>query len=253
MSLAASALPNDPVSARLAEIGHEFDHTFSLELSRIEAALEALSRPQDRVPPVFHVAGTNGKGSVCAFLRAITEEAARRAHVFTSPHLIRPNERIRVAGKLVGDAQFISALDKIAATGALVTYFEAITAAAFLLFAETPADAVILETGLGGRVDATNIFPKPAAAIVTPRGQQLDVFDLADDHAAQLHRSVLHHVAGVREVDRDGLASAERDLAHQHQQRERPEERGQHQRAYFEFETALVHSGDATRWFPSVR
>ncbi|HWA21093.1 MAG TPA: folylpolyglutamate synthase/dihydrofolate synthase family protein [Caulobacterales bacterium] len=168
MSPAASALPHDPVSARLAEIGHEFDHTFSLELSRIEAALEALGRPQDRLAPVFHVAGTNGKGSVCAFLRAITEGAGRRAHVFTSPHLIRPNERIRIAGKLVSDAQFIAALDKLAATGALVTYFEAITAAALLLFAEMPADAVILETGLGGRVDATNIFPKPAAAIITP-------------------------------------------------------------------------------------
>jgi dihydrofolate synthase/folylpolyglutamate synthase len=168
VSPAASALPHDPVTARLAEIGHEFDHTFSLELSRIEAALEALGRPQDRLAPVFHVAGTNGKGSVCAFLRAIMEGAGRRAHVFTSPHLIRPNERIRIAGKLVSDAQFIAALDKLAATGALVTYFEAITAAAFLLFAETPADAVILETGLGGRVDATNIFPKPAAAIITP-------------------------------------------------------------------------------------
>jgi dihydrofolate synthase/folylpolyglutamate synthase len=168
VSLTAFALVNDPVAVRLAEIGHEFDHTYSLELSRIEVALEALGRPQDRLPPVFHVAGTNGKGSVCAYLRAITEAAGRKPHVFTSPHLIRPNERVRIAGKLATDAQFLAALDRIADTGALVTYFEAITAAAFLMFAETPADCVVLETGLGGRVDATNIFPHPAATIVTP-------------------------------------------------------------------------------------
>ncbi len=184
MSLAASALPRDPVSARLAEIGHEFDHTFALELDRIEHALALLGNPHLRLPPVIHVAGTNGKGSVCAFLRAITEASGRKAHVFTSPHLIRSNERVRVAGKLVTDAKFIEALDRIAATGALVTYFEAVTAAAFLLYAETPADVVVLETGLGGRVDATNIFPKPAATVITPI--DLDHAQLLGDTIAKI-------------------------------------------------------------------
>lgn len=188
MSLAASVSSADPVSARLAEIGHEFDHTFALELSRIEAALEALGRPQDRMPPVFHVAGTNGKGSTCAFLRAIAEAGGLRAHVFTSPHLIRPNERVRVAGSLVSDAQFLAALNCLAATGAQVTYFEAITAAAFLLFAENPADILVLETGLGGRVDATNIFARPAATIITP-------IDL--DHA-QLLGDTIAKIAGEK-------------------------------------------------------
>ncbi len=160
--------PTDPVSARLAKVGVEFGHGHALALTRIEDALEALGRPQDRLPPVIHVAGTNGKGSVCAYLRAITEAAGLKAHVFTSPHLIRPNERVRVAGALVSDAQFIAALDRVAATGVEVTYFEAITAAAFVMYAETPADLLVLETGLGGRVDATNVLPKPAATIITP-------------------------------------------------------------------------------------
>jgi dihydrofolate synthase/folylpolyglutamate synthase len=158
----------DPVSLRLAQVGQEFGHGHALELSRIEAVLEALGRPQDRVPPVIHVAGTNGKGSTCAYLRSITEAAGLKAHVFTSPHLIRPNERVRVAGKLASDEQFLAALDHVAAPKLEVTYFEAITAAAFLMFAETPADILALETGLGGRVDATNILAKPAVTIITP-------------------------------------------------------------------------------------
>jgi dihydrofolate synthase/folylpolyglutamate synthase len=160
--------PTDPVSARLAKVGVEFGHGHALELARIENALEALGRPQDRLPPVIHVAGTNGKGSVCAYLRAITEAAGLKAHVFTSPHLIRPNERVRVAGNLVTDAQFIAALDRVADTGVEVTYFEAITAAAFVMYAETPADLLALEVGLGGRFDATNVLPRPAATIITP-------------------------------------------------------------------------------------
>jgi dihydrofolate synthase/folylpolyglutamate synthase len=166
--IATSFAPQDRVSARLAQIGQEFGHGHALELTRIEAALEALGRPQDRLPPVIHVAGTNGKGSTCAYLRSITEAAGLKAHVFTSPHLIRPNERVRVAGKLASDEQFLAALDRVAAANVEITYFEAITAAAFLMFAETPADILALETGLGGRVDATNIFAKPAVTIITP-------------------------------------------------------------------------------------
>lgn len=156
-----------PVAARLAEIGVEFDHGLALDLSRIEAALAALGHPERRLPPILHVAGTNGKGSTCAFARAIAEAAGLKAHVFTSPHLVRPNERVRVAGTLASDADLIAALDRIAATGRPVTYFEAVTAAAFLLFADTHADVTILEVGLGGRLDATNVVT-PAMCAITP-------------------------------------------------------------------------------------
>ncbi len=158
----------DPVSRRLAEIGHEFNHGMALQLDRIAVALEALGDPHRKLPPVFHVAGTNGKGSTCAFLRAIAEAAGLRAHVFASPHLIVPNERVRLNGKLVSDAAFIDAIDRVAATGLTLTYFEAMTAAAFVLFAETPADVLVLEVGLGGRFDATNVIAHPAASVIAP-------------------------------------------------------------------------------------
>jgi dihydrofolate synthase/folylpolyglutamate synthase len=161
---------SDPVSRRLERIGQEFGPNFSLELDRMHAALNALGDPHLRLPPVLHVAGTNGKGSTCAFLRAIIEGADLKAHVFTSPHLITPNERIRVAGRLADDDALIDAIDRVAAVGVEVSYFEALTAAAFLLFAETPADAVVLEVGLGGRLDATNMIARPAASVITPIG-----------------------------------------------------------------------------------
>ncbi|MDX2234707.1 MAG: folylpolyglutamate synthase/dihydrofolate synthase family protein [Hyphomonadaceae bacterium] len=159
---------DDPVSRRLAAIGHEFNHALALKLDRIEAALDALGRPHDRLPPTIHVAGTNGKGSTCAFLRAIAEAAGLRTHVFSSPHLVRPNERVRLDGALVGDDAFIDAIDRVAATGLTLTYFEAMTAAAFLLFAETPADMLVLEVGLGGLFDATNVIARPAVAVIAP-------------------------------------------------------------------------------------
>jgi dihydrofolate synthase / folylpolyglutamate synthase len=167
----------DPVSLRLAEIGHEFGHGMALKLDRIEAALEALGQPHDRLPPVLHVAGTNGKGSTCAFLRAMTEAAGLRAHVFTSPHLIFPNERVRLAGALASDETFIAAIDHVAALGMTLPYFEVLTAAAFLMFAETPADVLILEVGLGGRFDATNVIKRPATTTIAP---------IALDHTAIL-------------------------------------------------------------------
>ena len=158
----------DPVSRRLAAIGREFDHGMALQLDRILVALDALGRPHEKLPPVLHVAGTNGKGSTCAFLRAITEAAGLHAHVFSSPHLIVPNERVRLAGHLVSDDAFVAAIDRVAATGLTLTYFEAMTAAAFLLFAEMPADVLVLEVGLGGRFDATNIIAHPAATVIAP-------------------------------------------------------------------------------------
>jgi dihydrofolate synthase/folylpolyglutamate synthase len=141
-----------------------------LSLGRIERLLEALGRPQTRLPPVIHVAGTNGKGSTVAFMRAILEAAGRRVHVYTSPHLVRFNERIRLAGELVDDAGLDEALDvcERVNAGQSISVFEISTAAAFWLFSRTPADVLLLEVGLGGRFDATNVIPHPAVTVVTP-------------------------------------------------------------------------------------
>jgi len=134
-----------------------------LGLDRITRLLDRLGRPQDKLPPVFHVAGTNGKGSTCAFLRTILESAGLTVHMFTSPHLVRFNERTRIAGKLITDEELASLLEKVLDTGTDIgpSFFEVATAVAFLAFARTPADACILEVGLGGRLDATNVIQKP--------------------------------------------------------------------------------------------
>src|SRR5690349_11447713 len=134
-----------------------------LGLARIAAVLDRLGRPQDRLPPVLHVAGTNGKGSTVAFLRAALEADGCAVHVFTSPHLVRFNERIRIAGRLVEDAELEGLLREVLDAGKAIqpSFFEVATAAAILAFARTPADACILEVGLGGRLDATNIIERP--------------------------------------------------------------------------------------------
>ena len=134
-----------------------------LGLERVAAVLERLGRPQDRLPPVFHVAGTNGKGSTVAFLRAALEASGLKVHAFTSPHLVRFNERIRIAGKLVDDESLSGLLSEVldAGKGVEPSFFEVATAAAILAFARNPADACILEVGLGGRLDATNIVEHP--------------------------------------------------------------------------------------------
>jgi dihydrofolate synthase / folylpolyglutamate synthase len=141
-----------------------------LSLERIEVLLAKLGHPERKLPPVIHVAGTNGKGSTCAFLRAMLEAAGMRVHVYTSPHLVSINERVRLAGVLVSDAQHLEAFERveIVNAGAPITVFEITTAAAFLLFAETPADVLVLEVGLGGRFDATNVIDRPLASIITP-------------------------------------------------------------------------------------
>lgn len=150
-----------------------YPETIDLSLDRIKAALDRLGRPQDRLPPVIHVAGTNGKGSTCAFLRAMAEAAGLSVHVASSPHLVRFNERIRLAGKLIEDAPLIDLLDRVFDAvsdqpGEQITHFEATMAAAFLAFAEVPADLLVLETGLGGRFDATNIVAEPIMSVITP-------------------------------------------------------------------------------------
>ena len=141
-----------------------------LSLGRIERLLAELGHPEAKTPPVIHVAGTNGKGSTVAFMRAILEAAGKRVHVYTSPHLVRFNERIRLAGQLVDDARLDAALNvcERVNAGQPISVFEITTAAAFLLFSETPADYLLLEVGLGGRFDATNVIAKPAASVITP-------------------------------------------------------------------------------------
>jgi dihydrofolate synthase / folylpolyglutamate synthase len=141
-----------------------------LSLGRIERLLDALGRPQDRLPPVVHVAGTNGKGSTLAFLRAITEAAGMRVHAFTSPHLVRFAERIRLGGLLIGDDHLEEVLVRVeqANAGAPITFFEITAAAALLAFAEAPADLCLLEVGLGGRCDATNVVVAPELSVITP-------------------------------------------------------------------------------------
>lgn len=157
------------VEAALDRLTHLHPKRIDLSLGRTERLLAALGDPQLRLPPVVHVGGTNGKGSTTAFLRAFLEQAGYRVHVYTSPHLVRFHERIRLAGSLIDSAALVDLLERVEAAnaGQPVTFFEATTAAAFLAFAEVPADAVLLEVGLGGRYDSTNVVPRPAATAVT--------------------------------------------------------------------------------------
>ena len=134
-----------------------------LGLERISALLDCLGRPQEQVPPVFHVAGTNGKGSTVAFLRAGLEASGHKVHAFTSPHLVRFNERIRIAGRLIEDEPLAALLTEVlnGSDGIEPSFFEVATAVAILAFARAPADACLLEVGLGGRLDATNVIERP--------------------------------------------------------------------------------------------
>jgi dihydrofolate synthase / folylpolyglutamate synthase len=157
---------------------------FDLSLGRITRLLEALGNPHLKLPPVIHVAGTNGKGSCTAFCRALLEAGGYSVHVDTSPHLVRWHERYRLGvkggrGELVSDADLADAVRRVAQAnaGEMITVFEMLTAVGFLLFAEKPADAVILEVGLGGRFDSTNVIPDPAVSVIMP---------IALDHQAYL-------------------------------------------------------------------
>ncbi|WP_428536483.1 bifunctional folylpolyglutamate synthase/dihydrofolate synthase [Rhodopila sp.] len=156
----------EQIAARLERL---HPRLIDLSLDRLRGLLVRLDHPERRLPPVIHVAGTNGKGSTCAFIRAMAEAAGLRVHVYTSPHLMRFNERIRVAGALVGDDELLAAMQRIERINdaAPITVFEVITAAAFDLFAATPADLCVLEVGLGGRGDATNVIDAPAACAIT--------------------------------------------------------------------------------------
>ncbi|WP_170341513.1 bifunctional folylpolyglutamate synthase/dihydrofolate synthase [Ruegeria arenilitoris] len=141
-----------------------------LTLDRVWRLLEALGNPQDKLPPVIHIAGTNGKGSTQAMIRAGLEGAGLTAHAYTSPHLARFHERIRLAGKLISEPDLTAVLDECytANGGENITYFEITTCAALLAFSRVPADYTLLEVGLGGRLDATNVIVKPAVTVITP-------------------------------------------------------------------------------------
>ena len=158
---------SDAILARLMALHPK---KIDLTLGRTVDFLDKLGRPQDRLPPVIHVAGTNGKGSLIAFMRAILEAAGYRVHCYTSPHLVRFNERIRLAGELIPETQLSQLLGycEIVNEGRPITFFEITTAAAFRAFAETPADILLLECGLGGRYDSTNVVDRPAFTAITP-------------------------------------------------------------------------------------
>jgi dihydrofolate synthase/folylpolyglutamate synthase len=176
---------------RLASLSPGFD---MLGLERITQLLERLGRPQDSLPPVLHVAGTNGKGSTCAMLRAALEGSGRSVHVFTSPHLVRFNERIRIAGTLVEDEQLAALLEEVldASDGIEASFYEATTAAAFVAFARTPADACIVEVGLGGRLDATNVIDRPLVCGIAAVGVD--------------HQQYLGHSLGQIAAEKAGIA-----------------------------------------------
>jgi dihydrofolate synthase/folylpolyglutamate synthase len=161
----------DPILARLLALHPK---RIDLSLDRMWRILDALGHPERHLPPVIHVAGTNGKGSAIAFMRAVLEAAGRSVHVYTSPHLVRFNERYRLGarggGKLVSDEALAAALEECerANGGAPITVFEMETAAAMLLCSRNPADVLLLEVGLGGRLDATNVVERPLACVITP-------------------------------------------------------------------------------------
>ncbi len=175
-----------------------------LGLERVSALLDRLGCPQDRIPPVFHVAGTNGKGSTVAFLRAALEAAGHAVHVFTSPHLVRFNERIRVAGELIDDDELAALLTEVldASESIEPTFFEVATTVALMAFARAQADACILEVGLGGRLDATNVIERPLVSGIT---------NLALDHQHFLGK----RLPGIA-AEKAGIAKAGVPILSQH-------------------------------------
>ena len=190
----------DPISARLRA---RHPQRIDLSLDRMRLLCAALGDPQDRLPPVIHVAGTNGKGSTVAFIRAIAEAAGLTVHTYTSPHLVRFNERIRLAGRLIEDAPLNAILDRIERVAGEATVFESTTAAAFLAMSEAPADLAIVEVGLGGVLDATNVIARPLLSVITP-------VDL--DHAEFLGtslRGIAVEKAGILKPGARGLIGRE--------------------------------------------
>ena len=211
-----------PIDAIVARLTALHPKRIDLSLDRIERLLAALDHPERKLPPVIHVAGTNGKGSTIAFLRAILEAAGKRVHVYISPHLVRFNERYRLGqsgeGVLVSDAELSATLEECERVnaGAPITVFEITTAVGLMLFARHPADVLLMEVGLGGRLDATNVVEHPLATIITRiaidhtdfLGDTLD--KIATEKAGILKRGTPAIVAAQA---RDALAAIERQAA----------------------------------------
>jgi len=209
----------DSIVARLTTLHPK---RIDLSLDRLQRLLAVLDHPEKKLPPVIHVAGTNGKGSTVAFLRAILEAAGQRVHAYTSPHLVRFNERFRIGGpggsKLVSDEELVATMEECerANAGGRITVFEITTAVGLVLFARHPADVLLLEVGLGGRLDATNVVDNPVATIITRisidhtdfLGDSLD--KIAAEKAGILKRGV---PAIIASQPRDALAVIERQAA----------------------------------------
>ncbi len=197
----------------LAELKTLHPVLIDLSLGRILVLLEKLGNPHTRLPPVVHIAGTNGKGSTTAFLKAMFEASGKRAHVYTSPHLVRFHERISLAGsdgtsRPISEHALVELLARVtkANAGGAVTFFEITTAAAFLAFSETPADVLILEVGLGGDFDTTNVVARPALCVITP---------IAMDHAEKLGgtlASIAATKAGILKPDVPAVISQQEPL-----------------------------------------
>jgi dihydrofolate synthase / folylpolyglutamate synthase len=187
---APAAHPASPLGEVIARLSALHPVKIDLSLDRMHRVLERLGHPERKLPPVIHVAGTNGKGSTIAYLRAMLEAANLRVHTFTSPYLVRVNECFRLGraggGVLAGDDELQAALERCekANAGAPLTVFESKTAAAFCLFAEHPADVLLLEVGLGGRLDSTNVIEKPLASVITPIS--MDHMDFLGDTLASI-------------------------------------------------------------------
>ena len=163
--------PQPPASdAVLERLTRLHPKIIDLSLGRVEDLLAKLGNPESQLAPVVHVAGTNGKGSLLAFLAAMMKAAGKRAQVYTSPHLVRFHERIRLAGGPIDEGALVEILEHCETVNGPepITFFEITTAAAFLAFAREPADIVLLETGLGGRLDATNVIARPRLTAITP-------------------------------------------------------------------------------------
>ncbi len=197
---------SDAILTRLLQLHPKI---IDLSLGRMHDILAKLGNPERRLPPVIHVAGTNGKGSTVAYLRHIMQAAGLKVHAYTSPHLVKFHERIRVAGELISEADLTALLEECeqANGGEPITFFEITTAAAFLAFSRTPADYLILEVGLGGRLDATNVIDAPALSVITT---------IDYDHQQYLGDTlslIAHEKAGILKRGRPAVIGAQPDEA----------------------------------------
>lgn len=206
-----TTLPSGEFHGRTGEVVRRLQELhpklIDLSLDRLERLLVRLGHPEQHLPPTIHVAGTNGKGSTCANLRAIAEAAGLKVHVMTSPHLLSVTERFRLAGELVTEDQLIATLEEIERIneGAPITVFEVLTAAGFLLFSRIPADLLILEVGLGGRFDATNVIPTARACVITSISLDHQAF-LGDDLAG-----IAREKAGIIKQNVPVIVAPQRD------------------------------------------